>query len=170
MSAGPVYAYPRDAVDGFVAEAEVERRRLVARIAEAYERTRRARAHVGMQRVMVSMLLETQRELAEQRAAAEREAAAILAAAEQQAQEIVERARMHAPPPSPARPTPKPDTGPAPEWISTRFDDQTGMIDLPWEESAYSRTTPADPETTDNFFSYLRGALLDEEPLGPRFA
>ncbi len=58
-----VHAYSRDAVDDFLAAAEAERVRLRGIVTDAEARSRRARAAVGMQRVMVSMLLETQREV-----------------------------------------------------------------------------------------------------------
>src|SRR5689334_6611902 len=91
-----VHAYAREAVDDFLAAAESERARLRATIADAEARTRRARAAVGVDRVMVGMLLETQQQLPGHRDQAEAEAAEILGRAEDEAQQILREARADA--------------------------------------------------------------------------
>src|SRR5215813_9209404 len=85
--------YARQAVDDFLTAATAERERLELTIAEAKARTDRARAVIGMHRVMVSMLLETQHELDALREAADREAQAIVSNAEEDARAIVQAAR-----------------------------------------------------------------------------
>jgi cell division septum initiation protein DivIVA len=158
-----VHAYKRDAVDDFLAAASAERERLQVTIAEAEARGRRARAAVGIHRVMVSMLLETQRELAELRAGAEAEAADIVAAAEDEARAIVRAARHGS--------------------ADRSRGDGERTIDLSAiaaDEHRLSRPTgpegvsvpPAvgifDSGEDERFFAYLRGALADDQPLGPR--
>src|SRR5262245_61875997 len=88
-----VHAYARDAVEDFLAAADAEKDQLRLAIAESDARARRARASIGMHRVMVSMLLETQRDCAEMREEAELDAAEIVAAAEDEAHAIVDAAR-----------------------------------------------------------------------------
>jgi hypothetical protein len=73
-------AYTRRTVDDFLAAAATERDRLRAEIAAAEARERRARASLGVHRVMLSMFLETQREIAKIRADAEAEAEHVVAA------------------------------------------------------------------------------------------
>src|SRR5262245_43687656 len=77
----PMYAYPRATVDDFIRASELEKQRLSVAIEGDEDRARRARAAIGMHHMMVSMLIETQRELEEMRRDAERIAAEIIAAA-----------------------------------------------------------------------------------------
>ena len=81
----PVRGYSRAEVDEFLAAVAVERSRLEAEIAEATERINRARSAIGMHRVMVAMLLETQQELSALRSEAEAQARQIVADAEREA-------------------------------------------------------------------------------------
>src|SRR5262245_50360015 len=87
-----VHAYARDSVDDFLAAAAAEKEQLRRAIGDAEARERRARASIGMHRVMVSMLLEAQREIADERERAELEAADIVAAADAEAVVIVQSA------------------------------------------------------------------------------
>src|SRR5262245_24963791 len=90
---GPaVQGYTREAIDDFLAAADVERARLREVIAEAESRTQRARAALGVHRVMTAMLLEAQADVAERRRLAEEEAAAILRAADDEAQSVLREA------------------------------------------------------------------------------
>jgi cell division septum initiation protein DivIVA len=82
-TAAPIQWYARSAVDDFLAQAAVRRTELEAAIAAANERAERARAALGLYRMMAAMLLETQRELQEMRRDAEAQAAEIVRGAEQ---------------------------------------------------------------------------------------
>jgi hypothetical protein len=145
-----------DAVNGSLepqepVAADAERARLEAVIDDARARARRALALNSLQHVMVDMLLETQRELGALRAAAEQEAAEILGEAEQQALAILRDARRDA-----------------------------GLTNEPTtHDAACFHPTPSslppigasmmNEVQDDRYLSYLRGALADERPLGPRF-
>jgi hypothetical protein len=147
----PVHGYSRETVDEFVTAAATEEASLEAVIEEAEARTRKARAAIGTHRVMVAMLLETQHQLDDIRTAAESEAASIMAQAEREADELGSSA--------PAR-----------------------VLDLTSAEVApppeYRPGPPAAPAATDGwshegsegseYFEFLRGALVDDEPIGPR--
>ena len=156
-----VFGYERAAVDDFLAAAGRERERLEAEIEESRTRERKARAAIGMHRVMISMLLETQIELEEKRRAAEAEAAAILARTEEEA------SRLEA---TTARS--------APDALSASFSRATSpsltVIDLERAESIDEPLPPshragaAPTDDADQYFEFLRGALADDQPLGPR--
>jgi len=151
----PVHGYSRSEVDEFLAAAAVERARLEATIADANARSNRARAALGMHRVMVAMLLEAQREMSQLRADAEREADRIVADADEQARAM---------------------SGFAHE--STFV---ASMIDLAAAEAAVNRVATHAPmpepqpapfasnghHDSDEYFEFLRGALADDQPLGP---
>jgi hypothetical protein len=142
----PIHGYPRAQVEEFLSAAAAERVRLESEIADANARIARARAAVGTHRVMVAMLLETQRELSETRRRAEQEAERILADAEIEARAI-ERGVPSidlSEPPAPVSATIPPTATPSvPLAGHVRNDD-------------------------DNYFEFLRGALADDQPLGPR--
>lgn len=174
----PAHGYPRDAVDEFLAAADAERARLEAVIREASGRAERARAPIGAQRLMMSMLLDTQRELSELRDSAATRAEKIIAEAEAQAREIV----MLADP----VPTPRPGftTGPRPGGTGAASSSSTDRpIDLVGAEAADQKPPPdsfgagsdgprvnghSKSTESDEFFDFLRGALADDQPLGPR--
>jgi hypothetical protein len=169
--ADPGSGYSRAAVDDFLAAAAVERGRLEALIEEAEDREQQARAaidsHLGLHKVMIETLLETQRELGERRREAEVTAAGIIEAAEREARALMaaNRGGVAVENDDPRRPTsidlaaeernpfgPMPDqfVGGAPSWSLSS-----------------ERETQARKES-DEFFDYLRGALIDDKPLGPR--
>jgi regulator of protease activity HflC (stomatin/prohibitin superfamily) len=154
----PMHGYERAAVDDFLAAAATERARLEATIADANGRAARARAAIGMHRVMVAMLLETQGELTLRRREAEQQAAEIIAAAEAQAQEIERSAGV-----VPSAPTADPiiDIRRAELYDGSSFDKISMRI------GAGLDGEPDDRES-EKFFEFLRGALVDDEPLGPR--
>jgi len=136
--------YSRSALDEYLVGAEAERIRLEAAIAEANERFARASAALGLHQTMMEMLLESQRDVREIRRRADAESARTIADAERAAEQILGRdgpARVE-----PAPTVPEPGLPPAP---SLRFD---------------ARAAEAD----DAFFTYLRGALDGDEPLGPQ--
>jgi hypothetical protein len=147
----PVRAYSRAAIDEFLSAAAEERAKLEAAVSHAEERTRRARASLGTHRVMVAMLLEGQRELDEIRARAEAEATAVLADA----------------PTPPAGPL---SHGPAPAVLDLTA--EPSLVAAPqWSQwSGHAMPVAPDPGGTDgdDYFRFLRGALADEQPLGPR--
>jgi hypothetical protein len=164
-------AYPRGAVDEFVAAAQAERTRLEAIISDAEARLRRARATIGMHRVMVGMVIETQREINEMRSDAERRAATILADATDQTSRILETARA--------------DSGAA-EWlagnghrfvppatdmtaatIDLRDPDGLEVAGLGQRWSGRSGRLAEGDQDTSVYFNFLRGALNDDQPLGP---
>jgi hypothetical protein len=138
----PVRAYSRSAIDDFLAAAASERARLEAAIAEDEERTSRARAALGTHRVMVAMLIEAQRELDATRTRAEAEAATILGGAGRPPA-LLDLTRVE---PAPGDVTSLPVTVPS----------MTGPV-----------SPTADAGTTE-YFDFLRGALVDDKPLGPR--
>jgi hypothetical protein len=138
----PIHGYPRADVDEFLRSAAAERIRLEAEIADANARIAHARSAVGTHRVMVAMLLETQRQLSEMRRDAEVQAERIIAEAEIEAQAI-------------ERGPGSPNGGSA---STPGFAEPT--IDL-------TRSAPSSEEP-DEFFEFLRGALADDQPLGPR--
>lgn len=170
-------AYAREAIDDFLAAAESERVQLQAQIADAEARTRRARAAVGMHRVMVGMLLETQQELGALRVRAEVDAAEILGQAEEEAQQILRRAREDAgvavdtdsaSPVVPSEPSAPDAFARTLDLASYERDDAPPLA----ATSSFASLSPAmtsDSRDDDHFFAYLRGALADEAPLGPRF-
>ncbi len=195
----PVHGYAREAVDDFCAAARAERARLEVTISDAESRARRARAAVGMHHVMVSMLLDTQRELAELRISAEAEAAEIIGIAEEEAQEIVRAANdeTHIVAVQPVDHLETPATGPshsAPADLDQEprypvVEQSESPLDLtavereeqrlahpssPAPSALYPPIAPAfdsfgNTQADEQFFAYLRGALADERPLGPRF-
>ena len=96
---------------------------------------------------MVQMLLESQQELSRIRRDAEAEAEAIVARAELDAQAIL----SGQPTATPQTPTPVPTPMDATDATAAPFSVQPdGPLD-----------------GNDEFFTFLRGALADEQPLGP---
>lgn len=166
----PIHGYSRADVDDFLAAVAQERARLEAEIADANRRTSQARNAIGMHRVMTAMVLEAHRELSELRRAATLEAEQIVAQADIDAQRLLQEARVaaigaDAPPSTPL------DVFAAPSNVE--------MIDLtanvgPGEPSQMKPPTfrmgafdDAETAQSDDYFDFLRGALADDEPLGP---
>jgi hypothetical protein len=156
-SGSPVSGYSRAELDEFLAEASSERVRLEAAIAAEAERTRRARSALGTHRVMVAMLLSAQRELDDIRARAEREAALILA--------------------GPERTVPVLDLTRSERSESSDRSGQAAAVSSPNPITEPSVVAPASPEVaapvapddeSNDYFDFLRGALDDDAPLGPR--
>jgi cell division septum initiation protein DivIVA len=157
-----IHGYSRAEVDEFLAAAAVERERLERDIADARERVSRARSALGMHRVMVAMMLETQRELGELRLHAERRAAEIVAEAEREAEAEAAALRHFdatttEPPPAPAAPVIDLDTAEhVDSWASWSA---PSMEATPGSGSAARQG--------EDYFDFLRGALADDSPLGP---
>jgi hypothetical protein len=123
--AGPPVAYPRAAVDEFVAAAAAEERCLVEAIADARARQRRARVAAeesqATARLLHSTLHDLRHELDERRRRAEFEAESIVEAARVTAAEILARVRAearavvaHLPEPAAIEPSPARPTAPTP--------------------------------------------------------
>jgi hypothetical protein len=173
-SGAAIHGYSRAEVDDFLEAAAVERARLEVEIADARARAGRARSAIGMHRVMVSMLLETQRELTELRLDAEARAEQIVAEAEREANEMLAASG-------------------ASGWTHDEpftLDPQapiTSMIDLVGvaeqdggvlqangvEQNGRASHPSVDPSAgaepePDEYFDFLRGALADDSPLGPK--
>jgi hypothetical protein len=144
-----ISGFARAEVDQFLDAAQTERRRLEAEIAEAHARISRARSAIGMHRVMVSMLLEAQREFAELRQQAETEAQQIAIEAERKVAEIL---------------APKGEGGTDTETIDLTLPAQP---DQPARVATPSGTAAATEGVDKEYFDFLRGALADESPLGP---
>lgn len=151
---GAVQGYARAAVEDFLEAADRERAQLRRSIDDASDRIAHANKASGMHRMMLTMLIDTGREIADVRAAADSRAAEIVLAA---------RAPAQASTPAAVR-------------------DEAASIDLRTEE--HGERTVSAPATHDVFvappggdsadmdadayFGFLSGALADEEPLGPR--
>jgi hypothetical protein len=155
LGGAPIAGYSRSEVDDFLTAAAQERTRLEAAIADATTRASRARAALGMHRVMVAMLLETQRELSELRNDAERQAEEIITAAERD----VVLAQGSAP-------------GPRVHEIDLSTVDAAPVGAAPLVAFAGPVPTNGDANGTataegDAYFAFLRGALDDDQPLGP---
>jgi len=83
---GAVQGYARAAVEDFLEAADRERAQLRRSIDGASDRIARANKALGMHRVMLTMLIDTGREIADVRAAADSRAAEIVLAAQAPAQ------------------------------------------------------------------------------------
>jgi hypothetical protein len=169
-----VQGYSRAEVDEFLAAAAVERARLEAEISDARSRVGRARSAIGMHRVMVAMLLETQRELTELRSHADAEADAILAQAERDAAVILAGSGDGVARVAPVAPVglPSAPIGPAAGEIHLGAADPASLVgaEPPVEAPTRPLAQGAPAEQTagsDDYFDFLRGALADESPLGP---
>ena len=188
--ADAVKGYSRATVDEFLASAAAERVRLEAALAEAKARQAGSRSVIGMHRVMISMLIETQEELHARRREAEaaaeellrradREAEAILAAVPQRPDAVIE--------PEPRRDVQIVAVAPVTPITSVPGSGRTDAvaIDLTEEhrrgsdshtsngaawhrEPVFSAANGAGG-SSEEYFMFLRGALVDEDPLGPRF-
>ena len=160
-------AYTREALGAFLAEADAERERLLAVIDDARGRARRALALDRLQQTMVEMLVETQRELFELQAQAERDAAEVLGAAEQEALEIVRETRQIAGASSDPGAPGAPEAHAATELHAA---DDGGSHHSGANNSSYTTTAASifGPSEDDRYFAYLREALVDDQPLGPR--
>jgi hypothetical protein len=152
-SSTAIQGYSRAEVDEFLSAATSERERLEREIADARGRIARARAALGMHRVMVAMMLETQRELGELRQNAERRAAEIVAAAERERSQIgASTAPLASPEPAPIR------------MIDLDAVDQS----VSWADVGGAAPVSGNgSDSGDEYFDFLRGALADESPLGP---
>jgi hypothetical protein len=96
-AAAAIKWYSQNSVDEFLAAASEERGRLEAVIADATARAERARAALGVHRLMATMLLDTHRQLTERRREAELEAAQIIIDSERDAHRLLEAARAEHP-------------------------------------------------------------------------
>ena len=152
-----VQGYSREAVDEFLVAADAERARLQQEIAEVNTRLEQVQVALGSQRAMIGMLTSAGRELQELRQRTELEAAS----------RYFDSSR-----------TPAAASAPT----TRALDDHhhaTAAPDAPEAPSVISLVEPragvpapavASPTATDDeeYFGFLRGALLDDEPLGPR--
>ncbi len=150
-----ITGYPRAEVDEFLAAAAQERTRLEAVISDAETRVSRARSAIGAHQVMVQMLLESQQELSRIRRDAEAEAEAIVARAELDAQSILS-----------GQPTTNPPTPVGVPIAATAATSSTPTAYEPIAPIGLQQPTGS-AEENDEFFTFLRGALADEQPLGP---
>jgi hypothetical protein len=169
--------YPRAVVDDFVAALEAERTRLTNLIQDAEQRGASARLAVSNHEVMLTMLVDGQAEMLEREQRAQREATEILATADREAQSLLARAQ-----------------GSPLDGDEAKDDDV--VIDLAasgeaenaegvprWDMSlngserssnyadaafAHANGNGANPPDGDQYFDFLRGALADNDPLGPR--
>jgi regulator of protease activity HflC (stomatin/prohibitin superfamily) len=117
-----------------------------------------------MHRVMVAMLLETQRELTELRARADADADAILAQAERDSAMILAGTTPTPGPSAVAASDAKPIAAvPA----SLPEIDLGGADPAPANGSTAIDESAAQEAGGDEYFDFLRGALADESPLGP---
>jgi hypothetical protein len=151
-----VSGYSRLAVVEFAAAAESEAERMRAEIDAAERRAARARAAIGTHRVMVAMLFTVQHRLDEIRSEAETQAAAILEQAERGADEIL------------ARTGPVLDLREPMDAVPNVGGTSASHGDLPIARAlAHDEASTAEDGSSD-YFAFLRGALDDREPLGPR--
>jgi hypothetical protein len=154
-----IHGYSRAEVDDFLQAAAAERARLEREIVDSRGRIGRARSAIGMHRVMVSMLLETQRELTELRQDAEARAEQIVTAAEHEAAAIL----GGTPPPTFAT---APDTT-TPRVIDLGAGEHNGAPQPLGAYRSANGDAPTGSSGQDEYFDFLRGALADESPLGP---
>jgi hypothetical protein len=153
--------YSRAEVDDFLSAVASERTRLEAAIADANRRIAGARSSISMHRVMVAMLLDAQREFLDVRNRAQSEADEIVAAAELEARATIEAAR--APGMVDERAGDAADDAPPPA-----IDLISGSEPTPGPTSFHNGSPPSSaPDDAAGFFDYLRGALVDDQPLGP---
>jgi len=145
--------YSRGAVDQFLAAASEEIVRLETAIAEAKERTRRARESVGAHRVMVAMLLQTQERVVEMRRRAEADAAGILERASSDRRSVVDHGLVID--------------------LATADDEVDPVVAVRMQQFAGAQVAEPQPggaepnDESSGYFEYLRGALANHEPLGP---
>jgi len=173
----PALGYPRSTFEEFVAAAEAERFRLHEEIASADRRAEDARAAASAYDVMLSVLVEAHGELTTRLADATRTAEQILEAARREARAIVQAERDDA---EPADPSVAPGDERGGLSDVDAHDVDAHDIDLPMIEileperdrvaapvfvGGNGRASDVD---ADPYFDFLRGALADEEPLGPR--
>jgi cell division septum initiation protein DivIVA len=150
--------YSRAAVDDFLKAAAEERARLEVVIRDADERRNRADAavdaHLELHNMMIRTLLDTQRELGERRRDAEAQAAAIVEAAERDAKAILQ------------------GSGSTVDLFGEE-QREFAASDVPHARFVSPHLSLSDTaesqrsKEADAFFDYLRGALVDDEPLGP---
>jgi hypothetical protein len=157
----PTLGYDRAAVEDFLRAAAEERVKLRQQIDSANLRLARARTALGTHRVMVAMLLETQRELSTMRRDAELQAAEIIGAAEREARVREESGRAG---PGPIDLRDSPFAAPAPATLNGERASASSYETV----NPYAPGATTDPTADSEFFEFLRGALDDEEPLGPR--
>jgi cell division septum initiation protein DivIVA len=151
-TAGPaIQGYSRAEVDDFLSAASVERARLEAEIASANERINRARAAIGIHRVMFTMLLDVQREINDLRRGADEAAASIVQDAEREAS----AARAWTPESAP---------------LESLVQSGSTELDLTLHAARFDLHGPTGMRDQisddDKYFDFLRGALIEEEPLG----
>jgi cell division septum initiation protein DivIVA len=141
----PIQGYSRADVDQFLTAAAEERLRLETEVEELEGRISRARSAIGMHRVMVALLLETQRELTEIRDSASAEAERIVREAER------EVATMRC----------------APTADSIDLVAESPASRLPVAPVADGGVAEQGAAQGDEYMDFLRGALSDDSPLGP---
>ena len=143
------HGYSRAELDEYLSSVGQERMRLEAVIAEDEERTRAARAALGTHRVMVSMLLQAQREIDDIRARAEAEAAVIMASSSAPRAQVLDITRIEQ-----AVSAAAPHAG-------------TNGVAAPLP-SPSAPLASVGQDDSNEYFDFLRGALVDDAPLGPR--
>ncbi len=154
--------YARSAVDSFRAAADAERARLLEVLDDARRRLERAQAADHTQRLMLEMLMDAERELGAARRAAEAEAARIVAAAQATAGRASADARENQ--------VPEPLFVDAIDLAAAeQVDASTNGAHDHHEPTRRVRAADFDGDggESDEYFRYLRGALVDDAPLGP---
>ena len=152
--------YSRAEVDDFLGAIATERLRLEAAIEDANRRITRARSAISMHRVMVAMLLDAQREFVAIRKRSQTEAEEIVTAADLQARATIDAARIDAAAREHAAHNPGDGAEPVIDLSSPG-----PAPDAPTSQNGSAPFAPSDDP--DGFFDYLRGALVDDRPLGP---
>ena len=143
--------YSRAAVDDFLAAAAAERSRLEIEIADARGRLGRAHVALGMHQTMLAMLTDTGRELEDLRRRTERQAAEAIAN-----DEIRNRPSMPAPPFA------------FDLTAAERAEHAASVVETPSTTEGSPYGEHASGGDDDAYFGFLRGALADDKPLGPR--
>jgi hypothetical protein len=144
--------YARTEVDSFLEAAARQRAELEAQITQAQTRAERARTAAGLHRVMATMVLDTQRELAAVRAEAEAKARVIVQGT---ASSATNGHRIHD------------STPPTIDLVAAAGSSNGVGVSLP--PPAYlSNGKEADGQEGDaEFLAFLRDGLADPGPLGP---
>jgi hypothetical protein len=184
--------YPREVVDDFLAALGAERARLTQIIEEAEDRAARARVAVSNHEIMLTMLVDAQHDLTGRERAAQLEAVEILDSAEREARALLDQVRAREFSGSLLR-EPAADEA---SMAHTHVIDLTDDSRRPESENGFASSAShpdgpavstdthsvrsysmanvtatgngADASERDEYFDFLRGALADDDPLGPR--
>lgn len=169
----PVKWYERGAVEEFLAAGADRRAQLEATLLDATERAERARISLGLHRMMVSMFVQAQHDLANVRSQAEHRAAEIILAAERDVEMILPLAARGA----------GDDASREEPIVEARADDEEAVDDPVIDLGATERRNDpfaslqldghdawarADGDDDEGFFAFLRGSMGNTDQLEPR--